>query len=105
MATKLYDAKWVADTIQRLADEIAANRMPGEERALIGLRTRGAILADRLAAALADKGRGLAVGYLDATLYRADLRGADLRDAELCDADLTGALGLLASMLDASADP
>jgi len=80
MPSLLYDAAWVGDTLARLADEIAANRAPGEPKTLVGLRTRGAVLADRLRSLLARKGLDLPIGYLDATVYRDDLHtGAGLR--------------------------
>ena len=73
MPNRHYDADWIAMTLERLADEIAANRTFGGHKALVGLRTRGAILADRLRALLARKGVDMAIGYLDATVYRDDL--------------------------------
>jgi pyrimidine operon attenuation protein / uracil phosphoribosyltransferase len=83
MATRLYDAAWICETVSRLADEILANRMPGEHRAIVGLRTRGAILADRLAGLLSGRGAKWPVGYLDATLYRDDLHtGAGLKNLQ-----------------------
>lgn len=81
MASKMYDRDWLDDTIGRLAGEIVNNRTPNSRKALIGLRTRGAILADRLKAEVAEKyGQSLPIGYLDATFYRDDLdRGAGLK--------------------------
>jgi len=76
MATLLYEAAWVEETLARLADQILADRRPGAGCVFVGLRTRGAILADRLAALAAARGSKLPVGYLDATLYRDDLQGA-----------------------------
>lgn len=80
MATKLYAADWVAETVARIADEIVADRGPGTGRALIGLQTRGALLATRLGAELARRGHALPVGSIDATMYRDDLHtGAGLK--------------------------
>ncbi len=80
MATKLYDASWVAETIDRLADEILANRMPGAPRAVIGVRTRGAVIAERLARRLGELGQLPLLGFLDATFFRDDLHtGAGLK--------------------------
>lgn len=81
MASKMYDSAWLGDCIRRLSDEIMNNRTPKSDKALVGLRTRGAILADRLRTAIAGKhGRILPIGYLDATMYRDDLhRGAGLK--------------------------
>lgn len=81
MASKIYDGEWLNDCIHRLVDDIAANRTPRSDKALVGLRTRGAILADRLRAVMAaERGLELPLGYIDATLYRDDLhRGAGLK--------------------------
>jgi pyrimidine operon attenuation protein/uracil phosphoribosyltransferase len=87
MPTKLYDSDWVRDTVARLADEICANRAPGRGRALVGLRTRGAVLAERLGAALQEAGSPVQIGAVDPTMHRDDLhtgsglkpiRGSDL---------------------------
>ncbi len=73
MPTKLYDADWVSETVGRLADEIHANRAPGRGRALVGLPTRGSVLAARLGAALEEAGSSVQVGALDPTMHRDDL--------------------------------
>lgn len=81
MASKIFDENWLSECLVRLADSIAARRDKGTGKALIGLRTRGAILADRLHSLLKKRhGLDLPIGYLDATLYRDDLhRGAGLK--------------------------
>ena len=80
MASRLYGPEWVQDTLARIADEIAANRAPGDGKVILGLRTRGAVLAERLQALLAERGVDAPIGYLDATLYRDDLHtGAGLK--------------------------
>lgn len=78
MATPLYDAGWVGQTLLRLSQEIG--RDPGSAKAIVGLRTRGAVLADRIGGLLAQSGNTVPVGYLDATLHRDDLHtGAGLK--------------------------
>lgn len=80
MATKLYDADWLKRALQRLADEIVADPAAGSDLALVGLQTRGVVLADRLAGLLAERGKDVPVGSLDATMYRDDLHtGAGLK--------------------------
>ena len=81
MASKIFDELWLRDCLVRLADSIASRREKGHGKALIGLRTRGAILADRLKAILQERhGLEVPIGYLDATLYRDDLHtGAGLK--------------------------
>lgn len=81
MASKIFDKEWLTECLARLADGIRTRRCTGSGRVIIGLRTRGAILADRLCAILKDRhGIDIPIGYLDATLYRDDLnRGAGLK--------------------------
>lgn len=81
VASKLYGPQWVEETLARIAGEIANNRAPGAVKSLVGLRTRGAIMADRIRELLRSRhGLTVDIGYLDATLYRDDLhRGAGLK--------------------------
>lgn len=80
MASKLYDAAWVAATLGRLADQIVADRGPGHELALVGLQTRGVVLADRLQKVLEGRGIQVVTGTLDTTMHRDDLHtGAGLK--------------------------
>jgi pyrimidine operon attenuation protein / uracil phosphoribosyltransferase len=72
---QLLDAAGVAATLARLADQVRAELTPEAEVVLVGLRTRGVPLAQRLAKLLHDRtGVTLPVGTLDITLYRDDLR-------------------------------
>lgn len=73
MATLLYDANWVEDTLRHMADQIMADPLRGQGRALVGVRTRGAAMADRLAGLIRAGGVQLPVGYIDATMFRDDL--------------------------------
>ncbi len=80
MATLLHEADWVESTLNRLAQEILKDPSPGKSKVLVGLRTRGAILADRLGKIIEESGQGLPIGYIDATMYRDDLHtGAGLK--------------------------
>jgi Pyrimidine operon attenuation protein/uracil phosphoribosyltransferase len=89
MASKIFDEAWLKECLVRLADGIAARKDKGEGKALVGLRTRGAILADRLRALLQERhGLDTPIGYLDATLYRDDLhKGAGLKAVMPSDID------------------
>ena len=89
MAAKIFNQEWLAECLIRLAGGIAARRTLGNGKAIIGLRTRGAILADRLSAILKAKhGLDLPLGYLDATLYRDDIhRGAALKPVQPSELD------------------
>lgn len=68
------DATQMDEALRRVAREIA-DRIPAEEAfVLLGIRTRGLPLAERLGLALMDTlGRVAPVGALDITLYRDDL--------------------------------
>lgn len=72
---QLLDAAGLTQTLSRLADQIRAELSVEIDAVLVGLRTRGAPLAHRLAQLLHDRtGLSLPVGTLDITLYRDDLR-------------------------------
>lgn len=68
------DAEAIRRAIVRIAHEIVESFKGTDGVALIGIRTRGAILAQRLAKAIEtiDR-RPIPVGILDITLYRDDL--------------------------------
>jgi pyrimidine operon attenuation protein/uracil phosphoribosyltransferase len=60
--------------LTRIAHEIVEQAGGGEDLALVGIRTRGVILAERIAAKIASiEGDPPPVGALDITLYRDDL--------------------------------
>ena len=68
------DAEAIRRSLIRIAHEILERNKGTERLALVGIRTRGAILAQRLAKALeAIERRPIPVGVLDITLYRDDL--------------------------------
>jgi pyrimidine operon attenuation protein/uracil phosphoribosyltransferase len=66
-------AQELQQTLERLTDEIVANHQNPDEVVLVGIRTGGAFLAQRLAANMARRtSRPVRVGVLDITLYRDD---------------------------------
>lgn len=71
---KIMDAERMERAIVRMAHEIAEAERDLTQVALVGIRTRGVPLAERLAAAL-EKNEGIRprTGSLDITLYRDDL--------------------------------
>ncbi|MBO0848466.1 MAG: bifunctional pyr operon transcriptional regulator/uracil phosphoribosyltransferase PyrR, partial [Pseudonocardia sp.] len=86
-STELLSASDVARTVARIAHQIIEKTSFEPARAdtvvLLGLPTRGAPLARRLGAAIAEfAGAAPAVGTLDATLYRDDLRRRPARSLE-----------------------
>jgi len=68
------DARSVGEKVQMLVDRIYQEFGKDENLALIGIQTRGAHLARRVAALLEKKmGRAIPLGILDITLYRDDV--------------------------------
>jgi pyrimidine operon attenuation protein/uracil phosphoribosyltransferase len=68
------DGDRMARTLARIAHEIVERNRGIEELALVGIRTRGAPLARRLAHAIGSiGGHEVPTGTLDITLYRDDL--------------------------------
>lgn len=71
------DAAAMRRAIERVAHEILERNDGLNDVVLIGIRTRGAPLADRIASVLERvEGSAPSVGYLDISFYRDDLRGS-----------------------------
>ena len=71
---KILDAEAIRRSVTRMAHEILEHHKGSTGLAIVGIRTRGAILAQRLAKEIeAIDGSSVPVGILDITLYRDDL--------------------------------
>lgn len=71
------DAAAMRRAIERIAHEILERNDGLNDVVLIGIRTRGAPLADRITTILERvEGSAPSVGYLDISFYRDDLRGS-----------------------------
>ena len=71
---KILDKQGIEKAIKRIAHEILEKNKDKQELAIIGIKYRGAFLAERLVAAIKDIGKIEApLGALDITLYRDDL--------------------------------
>ncbi len=71
---EIMDAKGLDRTIARLAHEIVENNHGIENLVLLGLRTRGLPIAERLNDKIEKiEGQKLPLGVLDATMYRDDV--------------------------------
>jgi pyrimidine operon attenuation protein / uracil phosphoribosyltransferase len=82
-ARELLSAADVTRTIARIAHQIIEKTAGDENVVLIGIPTRGAVLARRLATAIAEfAGEAPAVGSVDPTLHRDDLRRRPARPLE-----------------------
>jgi pyrimidine operon attenuation protein/uracil phosphoribosyltransferase len=72
---KIMNEKSISLALNRLAHEIIERNKGTENIVIIGIRTRGAILAERLAEILSKVGKvTLPVGVIDITLYRDDVQ-------------------------------
>ncbi|MFJ7976326.1 bifunctional pyr operon transcriptional regulator/uracil phosphoribosyltransferase PyrR [Peribacillus sp. JNUCC 23] len=68
------DEQAIRRALTRIAHEIIEKNKGIENCVLIGIRTRGIYLANRLAERISEiEGKGIQVGELDITLYRDDL--------------------------------
>lgn len=73
MNNKIMDQETIRRSILRMAHEIV-EKGEVEDLCLMGIRTRGVILAERLKAAIKEiEKRDIPMGILDITLYRDDL--------------------------------
>ena len=96
---KLLSAQQVTRAINRLYKLIASGLAAGGPLAVVGIRTRGEVLARRIVERLrADKPGPIDYGVLDITFYRDDLslrKGMPLVRATEIDFDLDGKIVLL----------
>ena len=70
----ILNSEQINNILRNLADAIIEQSSSGQEIAVIGIRSRGEVLAQRLAAMLSKKLRiDVPCGTLDITLYRDDL--------------------------------
>jgi pyrimidine operon attenuation protein / uracil phosphoribosyltransferase len=88
----------VRRALTRISHEIVEHNKGTDDLVLIGIRTRGAPLAERIASTIAGfEGVDLPVGALDVTLYRDDvaLRGPRNLEATTIPVDLDGRIVVL----------
>ncbi|TFH25654.1 MAG: bifunctional pyr operon transcriptional regulator/uracil phosphoribosyltransferase PyrR [Myxococcales bacterium] len=73
-ATRILDEEQIARALRRIAHEIVERTAGAEGIALVGIRTRGVPLAERLAGAVEGiEGNAPPVGAIDVSLYRDDV--------------------------------
>lgn len=71
---KVLDAQAISRSLSRIAHEILEHNRNADNIAIVGIRSRGAHLAQRLACCINKiDGEDVPVGILDITLYRDDL--------------------------------
>ena len=74
ISSKILDKDAIRRVLMRIAHEILEKNKGTEDLCLVGIRTRGAVLAERLKKCIQEiEGRDVPVGILDITLYRDDL--------------------------------
>jgi len=90
---KIMDQEAVRRAILRMAHEILEKNKGVDHLAIVGIRTRGVVLAERLKSAIKDiEGADVPTGILDITLYRDDLAIANTKPvvrATAIDFDIT----------------
>ena len=86
---RIIDEEGMIRTLTRLAHEIIERNRGAEPLAVVGIRTRGASLAERLARIIQNiEKRRIEVGFLDIIFYRDDLRQQlDLPEVKGTDVD------------------
>ncbi len=71
---QLLDSAGIARVLRRIAHEIVERHHGAADLALVGVRTGGLVLAERLVGLVRDAGaEGVAIGAVDITLYRDDV--------------------------------
>ena len=76
---KVMDKEAIRRALMRIAHEILEKNKGLEDLCLVGIRTRGVILAERIKEAIKQiEGEEIPVGTLDITLYRDDLTLIDV---------------------------
>jgi pyrimidine operon attenuation protein/uracil phosphoribosyltransferase len=83
--SKIMDKESIRRALVRIAHEILEKNKGTEDLCIVGIRTRGAFLAERLKKCVQDiEGRDVPVGILDITLYRDDV-GIDFTQSRCSD--------------------
>jgi pyrimidine operon attenuation protein/uracil phosphoribosyltransferase len=96
--TTVMSAEDIRRALTRISHEIVERNKGTDDLVLVGIRTRGAPLADRIASLIASfEGVDLPSGALDVTLYRDDvaLRGPRSLEATTVPADVDGRVVVL----------
>lgn len=88
---EILDENAVSRAITRISFEIIERNKGAESLCLVGLYSRGAVLAKRIGAKIAEnEGREIPTGSLDITPYRDDERRGEVSGGSEIDFDITG---------------
>lgn len=92
--TKIMDKDTIRRAVSRISHEILEKNKGTKDLCIIGIRTRGAVLAERVNKCIEQiEGESLPMGILDITLYRDDLTliaSQPVVHETLIDFDMTG---------------
>ncbi|QMU76074.1 bifunctional pyr operon transcriptional regulator/uracil phosphoribosyltransferase PyrR [Streptacidiphilus sp. PB12-B1b] len=98
---RVLDEGDISRSLTRIAHEIVERAKGAEDVVLLGIPTRGVLLARRLHARLAQiTGRDIPIGTLDITMYRDDLRLKPARALEHTEIPAGGLDGKLVVLVD-----
>ena len=98
---RVLDEGDISRSLTRIAHEIVERAKGAEDVVLLGIPTRGILLARRLHARLAQiTGRDIPIGTLDITMYRDDLRLKPARALEHTEIPAAGLDGKLVVLVD-----
>ena len=91
MKAEILDENAISRAITRISFEIIERNKGAEDLCLIGLYSRGAVLAKRIGAKIAEnEGREIPMGLLDITPFRDDEQREQTADGSQIDFDITG---------------
>jgi pyrimidine operon attenuation protein / uracil phosphoribosyltransferase len=98
-STKLMDSDQIRRAVVRIAHEILERNKGVEDLCIVGIRTRGAVLAERIKQAIHEiEGEDVPYGILDINLYRDDftiaMKQPVVRETEI-DFDITDKIVVL----------
>ncbi|CAM3213587.1 bifunctional pyr operon transcriptional regulator/uracil phosphoribosyltransferase PyrR [Nocardioides dubius] len=95
------EARDIARALTRISHEILERNKGAQDLILLGLQTRGVPLAKRIAERIqAVEGHGVAVGSLDVTMYRDDLRSHPTRGPQRTEIPAEGIDGKTVVLVD-----
>ncbi|HEX3900786.1 MAG TPA: bifunctional pyr operon transcriptional regulator/uracil phosphoribosyltransferase PyrR [Mycobacteriales bacterium] len=101
VARPVLDANDVQRALTRIAHEIVERNQGADRIVLLGIPTRGVILARRIAERIAAiENVDVPVGALDITMYRDDLRLRGVRALEATDIPVSGVDDLIVVLID-----
>lgn len=100
-ARTVLDARDIARALTRISHELLERNRGASDLVLLGLHTRGVPLARRIAERISDvEGIDVAVGELDVTMYRDDLRSQPTRPTHRTEIPGAGIDGKVVVLVD-----